>query len=278
MAGLIVFIICAVILVWFLFGKKLKRKRGIDLPINFRELLYENVAYYRALTNTGKLRFEEKIKDFLSYVRIHGVNTDVEELDKLLVASSAVIPIFGFDNWHYYNLRTVLLYEGAFTADSFSITDNERSVLGMVGTGAMQRIMILSKPALRLGFLNEAGTHNTGIHEFVHLLDKADGATDGIPEQLLSRQYSIPWLNLMNETIEKIKQGNSDINPYGAISKTEFFAVAAEYFFQRPDLFKENHPELFALMEQMFHQRSQEALKTENAKVRKIFKWVFRVY
>src|SRR5206468_5058919 len=123
----------------------------------------------------------------------------------------------------------------------------------------------------RLGFLNEAGTHNTGIHECVHLLDKADGATDGIPEQLLSRQYSIPWLNLMNETIEKIKQGNSDINPYGATSKTEFFAVAAEYFFQRPDLFKENHPELFVLMENIFHHR-QQARRTDESKLKRYLK------
>src|SRR6266496_2120548 len=135
----------------------------------------------------------------------------------------------------------------------------------------MKMLLMKTASALLMGFLNEAGTNNTGIHEFVHLLDKADGATDGIPEQLLSRQYTIPWLNLMNETIEKIKQGNSDINPYGATSKTEFFAVAAEYFFQRPDLFKQNHPELFALMERIFHQRSVEARKTERRKVRKFF-------
>jgi MtfA peptidase len=259
MRGLIVFIICAVVLVWFLFGKKPKRKPGIDLPINFRELLNENVAYYRSLNVADKLRFEEKIKDFFSYIKIRGVNTEVDALDKLLVASSGVIPIFGFDNWRYYNLRYVLLYEDAFTADSFSTTDIERNIWGMVGTGAMQQMMILSKPALRLGFLSETGTYNTGIHEFVHLLDKADGSTDGIPEQLMRKQYTIPWLNLMNEAIEKIKEGDSDINPYGATSKTEFFAVAAEYFFQRPDLFKEKHPELFALMEQVFRQSSREA-------------------
>src|SRR6266498_4242791 len=271
MAGLIAFVIGVILLVGIIFLWKPKRKNKVVLPENYRELLHDYVAFYRSLNDADKLRFEEKIKYFLSYVKIYGVSTEVDDLDKLLVASSAVIPIFGFDNWHYYNLRYVLIYEDAFNEDSFSTTDIERNIWGMIGTGAMQKMMILSKPALLMCFLNEAGTNNTVIHEFVHLLDKADGATDGIPEQLLSRQYTIPWLNLMNETIEKIKQGDSDINPYGATSKTEFFAVAAEYFFQRPDLFKENHPELFALMEQIFHQRSMEVGKTERRKVRKFF-------
>ncbi|MES2764122.1 MAG: zinc-dependent peptidase, partial [Bacteroidota bacterium] len=37
-------------------------------------------------------------------------------------------------------------------------------------------------------------------------------------------------------------------------SQTEFFAVASEYFFERPELLKSKHPELYALMEQIFKQ------------------------
>lgn len=254
MNGLLIFIIGTVILLWFLFGKTKTRKKAIGLPEDYRQMLEENVAYYRFLDEDRKTLFEDKIRKFLSYITITGVNTVVEDLDKLLIASSAVIPIFGFEDWHYYNLRNVLLYEDAFTADNFSTTHKDRNTLGMVGTGAMQQIMILSKPALRAGFKNERDKNNTGIHEFVHLLDKADGATDGIPEQLLRKQYTIPWLNLMNESIAEMKKGKSDIDVYGATSKTEFFAVAAEYFFERPDLFKQKHPELFEMLESAFHQ------------------------
>jgi Mlc titration factor MtfA (ptsG expression regulator) len=254
MNGLIIFIICTVILFWILFGNKKITGSKVVLPENYRQLLEDNVAFYRSLDDAGKIRFEEKVKDFLSYITISGVNTTIDDLDKLLVASSAVIPIFGFNEWRYYNLRNVLLYEDAFTADQFSTTDGDRNILGMVGTGAMQQMMILSKPALRLGFKNETDKNNTGIHEFVHLLDKADGETDGIPEQLLQKQYIIPWLNLMNDSITEIKKGESDINIYGATSKTEFFAIAAEYFFERPDLLQQKHPLLFELLEQTFHQ------------------------
>lgn len=238
----------------------------MELPKNYRELLLENVAFYRLLDDAGKLRFEEKLKEFLAYINIIGVNTAVDDLDKVLVASSAVIPIFGFNNWRYYNLSHVLLYEDAFTPDQFSTKDKDRNALGMVGTGAMQQMMILSRPALRQGFKNETDKNNTGIHEFVHLLDKADGETDGIPEQLLQKQYTIPWLNLMNESITEVRKGTSDIDPYGATSKTEFFAVAAEYFFERPDLLQQKHPEIFDLLEKAFHQIPSTIKKSESIK------------
>jgi Mlc titration factor MtfA (ptsG expression regulator) len=254
MTGLIIFIICTAFLIWFLFARSNNPKQKVALPENYQSLLKEHVAFYRSLDDTRKIRFEEKVKDFLSYITITGVNTGVEDLDRLLVASSAIIPIFGFPGWHYYNLRNVLLYEDAFTADGFSTTDKDRNTLGMVGTGAMQQMMILSKPALRLGFKNETDKNNTGIHEFVHLLDKADGETDGLPGQLLQKQYTIPWLNMMNECIAEIRKGRSDIDIYGATSKTEFFAVAAEYFFERPDLLQKKHPQLFELLEAVFKQ------------------------
>ena len=88
----------------------------------------------------------------------------------------------------------------------------------------------------------------------MHLLDKEDGDVDGLPEALLNRQYIIPWLELMKQNMDAIQSGNSDINAYAVTSKAEFFAVAAEYFFGRPDIFKEKHAELYQLMTKIFHQ------------------------
>ena len=56
----------------------------------------------------------------------------------------------------------------------------------------------------------------------------------------------------MQKEIKEIVSRNSDINPYGATDPAEFFAVAAEYFFERPDLLEKKHPELFGLLEKIF--------------------------
>lgn len=231
--------------------KKKKFNNILPLPDNDREQLEKHVPFYIGLDKEKRLAFETRMQHFLSTTRITGVNTKVERLDEILIAASAIIPIFEFSNWEYINLNEVLLYPDSFN-EKFEQDGAERSALGVVGEGAYQNVMILSQHELRQGFLNETAKTNTAIHEFVHLVDKTDGAVDGIPEALISKQYVLPWLQLMQRSIENIKNDESDINSYGATNQAEFFAVASEYFFERPDLFEEKHPELYALLRKFF--------------------------
>lgn len=252
---LIGFLVIFGILVLAIRNARRKKKDLLQpVPSGYKQLLAMHVGFYRTLDDAGKSLFESKIESFLGEIRIHGVKTEIEDLDRLLVAASGVIPVFGFPEWKYYNLTDVLLYGEAFDSDHFASEGNRQDVIGMVGSGAMERVMILSKPALRQGFAHIAGKENTGIHEFVHLLDKADGAVDGVPEALLDKHNWAPWVHLLAENIHNIQAGYSDINPYAAKNKAEFFAVTAEYFFKRSDLFKVHHPELYQLMHEIFRQ------------------------
>ncbi len=191
---------------------------------------------------------------FLAHVRITGINTSVEDVDRIYIAASAVIPVFNFAGWEYFNLHEVLLYPDSFDHE-YKQEGDGRNILGMVGSGAMNHVMILSRQELRKAFTNTSGKDNTAIHEFVHLLDKADGDIDGIPESLADKKYIVPWLQLMHREIKLIRDGDSDINPYGSTNEAEFLAVAAEYFFERPALFEKKHPELFTMMEKIFKVR-----------------------
>lgn len=146
-----------------------------------------------------------------------------------------------------------MLYADTFNLD-FETEGRGRNILGMVGTGYMNNKMILSQKALRHGFENDSDKKNTAIHEFVHLIDKMDGTIDGIPQLLLERPYVLPWLELMKEKIDEIQARKSDINPYGSTNHAEFFAVASEYFFERPQLLAQRHPELYAILEEIFDQ------------------------
>ncbi|NBC09299.1 MAG: peptidase [Bacteroidetes bacterium] len=220
-------------------------------PSQWRAVLSQKVPFYQSLSKTDKKTFEYEVQEFLLNCQITGIETEVTATDRLLVAASAVIPIFHFPEWRYANLSEVLLYKATFNRD-FQTEGEERRILGMVGTGFMNGQMILSKPALHLGFANETDKKNTAIHEFVHLLDKADGTIDGIPERLLEKQYVLPWMQLMEKKIDEIYEGRSDINPYGGTKKSEFYAVVAEYFFERPHLLKKKHPELYGMLDKIF--------------------------
>lgn len=232
---------------------KKKRQALLSLPVNLREILLEQVGFYEQLSPDNRILFESRVQHFLLRVRITGINTTVEELDKVLVAASAIIPIFAFPDWEYNNLHEVLLYPDSFN-DKFEQEGAERDTLGVVGSGAYQNIMILSRHELREGFLNKSGKTNTAIHEFVHLVDKTDGEIDGIPSIIMANSYSIPWLELVRKNIQAIKENDSDINPYGATNQAEFFAVVSEYFFERPDMLQEKHPQLYDMLVKIFHQ------------------------
>lgn len=242
------------VLGWFIWRSAQRKQQNPEpLPPAYPDLLEKHVAYYRLLGPEKKKLFEERVSYFLQHVRITGVGITVDDQDKVLVASSAIIPIFGFADW-YYPLTEVLLYEDRFN-EAYETTGNNRTILGMVGEGgALQSTMVLSKPALYEGFTNETSKENTAIHEFVHLLDKADGATDGLPEHLLIKSHIKPWLQLIHRNIQAIRANQSDINPYGITNDAEFFAVVSEYFFKRPDLLHQKHPDLFAQLEEIFRQ------------------------
>ena len=242
------------ILTAFAVKKYVFRKRTeTPFPVEWRKILQEKVSFYNALSTEDQNKFETSISQFLKDVDITGVETEVSDIDRMLVASSAVIPLFGFPGWRYRNLNEVLLYKNTFSQE-YETEGSERNVLGMVGEGAMNRMMILSKPALHQGFANKNSKRNVGIHEFVHLLDKADGSINGVPDLLMDQQYIIPWIKLMHEEIEEIKERDSDINPYGATNQAEFLSVISEYFFKRPELFAKKHPDLFDLLENMYKQ------------------------
>lgn len=226
-------------------------KNALLLPENYQELLNEYIKFYRELDEEGKTRFEKRIEHFLSTVRITGVNATVEDLDRLFIASGAIIPVFAITDWQYINLHEVLLYPGAFNED-FDQEGSDRPIAGMVGNGAMQNVMILTKWQLRQGFINEQGAQNTAIHEFVHLIDKMDGTMDGIPDIILERKYKERWKDLMDTTISQMRSYGSDIDMYGATSPVEFFAVISEYFFEQPDRLKANHPDLYEMLERIY--------------------------
>ena len=221
------------------------------LPENYRELFVEYVKFYRQLDEEGKLSFEKRVEHFLSAVKITGVNAVVEDIDRLLIASGAIIPVFAIPDWQYINLHEVLVYPGAFNQD-FDQAGSDRPIAGMVGGGAMQNVMIITKWQLRQGFINEQDAHNTAIHEFVHLIDKMDGTMDGVPEIILERKYTGQWKNMMDTTIGQMKTYGSDIDMYGATNTAEFFAVISEYFFEQPGLLKANHPGLYEMLERIY--------------------------
>ena len=241
--------------------RRIRRRRKIlaqPFPAEWEAILQRDVVFFRALDPEEQERFRRELQVFLGEKRITGIQLELDDATRVLVAASAIIPIFGFPEWEWHQISEVLIYPDRFDREFTFDSDTQRHTSGMVGTGALNRVMILSKPDLHGGFRNPGDKLNVGLHEFAHLVDKSDGAIDGLPAVGLDRASIGPWVQLMRRKMEEMRRGRSDIHAYGLTNEAEFFAVVTEYFFERPGVMERKHPELYAMLSRVFNQNLRE--------------------
>lgn len=253
----IAILLVGIALIWYVF-KNVGNKKVVakDVPdrIELAVILREHVDFFDRLDEKAQQVFIDRVAYFLATTKISAEKgAQVEEVDKVLVAASATIPLFHFDKWSYENLDEVIIYPGTFD-EKYDVASTDKNILGMVGDGVMNRKMILSLASLRAGFAHSSSS-NTAIHEFVHLIDKADGDTDGVPDYLIPKSLVEPWLREMHKNIAQIRHDQSDIRDYAGTNPAEFLAVVSEYFFQKPAFLQQDHPELYALLDKIYNQK-----------------------
>ena len=247
---------------WMVRRSCLRRLRVMKqaFPASWEQVLQVHVAFFRSLADPEKKRFREMVLVFLDEVRITGIRTDIDDTIRVLVAASAVIPIFGFHDWEYHRLGEVLVYPDAFGEDYQTTRDAaEPNIFGMVGLKHLRGVMILSKPALLAGFDRMLNRENVGIHEFAHLVELEE-VEHGLPPEV---PWAVVkhWVQYVARELAHPASNHSYIRNYAYQNENEFFAVLAEYFFKSPDVLKTKDPQLYGMLRQMFHQDTVSLLK-----------------
>ena len=103
-----------------------------------------------------------------------------------------------------------------------------------------------------------AGAYNVVIHEFAHVLDMSDGECNGMPA-LGNAADRAHWAQCLGDAYDAFCGAlDGDVatflDPYGAQTPEEFFAVATEAFFVQPRGLRAEHPDLYGLLESYFQQ------------------------
>src|SRR5690606_34993945 len=108
------------------------RIRQMPFPVEWKIILEHEVPFYANLPPAEQIRFQEEIKIFLHEKRITGINTSIDDTVRLLVAASAIIPIFGFPGWEWESIREILIYPTSFDEEYQMGSAKEHTILGMV--------------------------------------------------------------------------------------------------------------------------------------------------
>jgi Mlc titration factor MtfA (ptsG expression regulator) len=229
-----------------------RRLLAHPFPSAWRDILARHVDFYRLLSESERGRFRQQVQIFLGETKVSGVDIAVDDLCQVLVGASAVIPVFGYPDWEYEGMVEVLIYPGGFDED-YNVQGRMSPLIGMVPAQSSE--VILSRPALLRAFESRGEAAHVGIHEFLHKVDGADGAVDGVPRRLLAGPASAAeWSRMIETHTRSIEEGRTDIDPYAAKNPAEFFAVVGEYFFAAPGRLAGRHPELYRTLAGMFKQ------------------------
>jgi Mlc titration factor MtfA (ptsG expression regulator) len=96
--------------------------------------------------------------------------------------------------------------------------------------------------------------HNVVFHEFAHRLDALDGLFDGTPP--LPGRRRARWISLCQKEFDLLRAGDGStlLGTYAATNPAEFFAVATERFYTRPELLRADRPELYSTLAGYYRQ------------------------
>jgi MtfA peptidase len=116
--------------------------------------------------------------------------------------------------------------------------------------------VMLSWKDVRAAGSTAADGYNVVIHEFAHVLDMTDGLHNGRP-QLPPGMNAAEWDRTMAHAYEsfcaRVAAGEATaLDPYGAQSIVEFFAVASETYFVQRELLASEHPPVDRLLRAYF--------------------------
>jgi len=239
-------------------------------PTKGEKILERHVAYFRYLSDPEKARFRQLLKIFLNEIRIIGIRTEVDDTVRLLVAASAIIPIFGFHDWEYHRLIEVLIYPESF-GEKYQTTGNAyENILGMVGMVGLKQlsgVMILSKLSLLAGFENAISSNNLGVPEFARLISHEE-VEHGLPLEVPWQSIK-HWVQYVADALSHPAKNHAYINDYAYTNEREYLAVLAEYFFKSPEILQKKDPELYGMLPEIFHQDTRTTLKLPNLRRQK---------
>jgi Mlc titration factor MtfA (ptsG expression regulator) len=238
------------------------RRRGRWLaervPGEYREWLATDTPFFSRLTG----REQDDLIDLARvFVREKAWDPregfELAERVKLSIAAQACLLLLHLPNHNYYaNVERIVIFPASYGLPmQDGVLVSEVPVLGQAN---YRGPVVLAWASVASGAKNPGDGRNVVFHEFAHKLDMLDGWIDGTP-RLSDRAMFDRWVGIMTESYDDLREAarehrRSVLDRYGATNPAEFFAVATETFFEKPDAMRQAVPELYALLVDYYHQ------------------------
>lgn len=190
-----------------------------------------------------------------------GGGLSVDDDMAVAVAAQACLPVLKLGLQWYDGFVGIVIHADAVqvrrerTDDIGVVHEYDETLAGEAMQGGP--VMLSWRDVADAGESAEWG-YNVVIHEFAHVLDMCDGQADGTPP-LASAAERERWAKVLAAHYAGFCEQVDDdeetfLDPYGAESPDEFFAVASEAFFASPRELLDEHPALYRLLAGFYRQ------------------------
>lgn len=224
------------------------------IPEGWLAVVRARLPYVAALPPAERERLLHHARSLLTTLRWEGANGLVLTDDmRLVIAAQAALLTWKRSDLPFPRLKTVVVYPTTFRPrPAFAWVagppshERESPTLGQSWSDGT---IVLAWDDVLHGAAAPHDGHNVVLHEFAHQLDSVDGLADGVPA-LPPAVTAEAWERTLHRAYDQLERemaagASSPLDPYGLTNRAEFFAVATESFFERPDALRRAYPDLY---------------------------------
>jgi MtfA peptidase len=224
---------------FYIFPKRLKRSQ--------RAILKNEFVFYQKLPAKEKRYFEYRVADFISeYEFIGNEGLVVTDQMRVLIAATSTMLTFGLKNYLYDVFERIIIYPDEYYS-RMSDEYHKGEFNPLVG------VIAFSWKDFQKGYSINSDNHNLGLHEFAHALNFQAMRSNNTSMTIFSDMFSEIMQDIHHPPNAKRLVESEYFRIYAYTNKFEFLAVVLEHFFETPEQFKKEFPELYHKVELMIN-------------------------
>lgn len=211
------------------------------------KILNQNIDFYKKLSPENRKFFNHRVVSFINNYNFSGrEGLEVTEEMKVIIAGVYVMLTFGFRNYLIETFDKILIYP----------TEYYSRMSGAYHKGEYNmplKAVVLSWDYVKKGVEIKDDNLNLAIHEFTHALN-VHGLKSGDNGATIFHDTYIEIVEHVEKPEIKNKLNQSSyFRAYAQTNRFEFFAVILENFFETPEAFKKQFPELYLKVKKMLN-------------------------
>ena len=249
------------------FGKTRRRAQWRRSPLDkrARALFATRLRFWNALTAEERDELQGHAQVLLAEKNFEGAGGfSVDDETRWIVVAQAARLLLHRETDYFPGVASIVVYPRAFRTPVRRALDGGavlEDVEERVGESWGWGTILLARDEIEHSLGEGASDgYNVVLHEFAHALDRENGLEDGMPalpsadaERRWARAFT-PAYEALCDAAERDPEPATFLDPYGAESPAEFFAVAVESFFEASYGLREAEPGVYAALVDYFRQ------------------------